>query len=86
MDILWALSKVLKTVAKEELKTFMAANDILPTLQHGFRKGRSCTTALTTAHAAWVVAKAKGKVVAIVGFNLSAAFDTVGREDLLQKM
>jgi hypothetical protein len=55
-------------------------------LQHGIRKGRSCTTALTTAHAAWVVAKAKGKVVAIVGFNLSAAFDTVGREDLLQKM
>jgi hypothetical protein len=55
-------------------------------LQHGFRKGRSCTTALATAHAAWVLAKAKGKVVAVVGFDLSAAFDTVGREDLLPKM
>jgi hypothetical protein len=88
--ILSALSKVLETVAKEDLETYMAANNILPTLQHGFRKGRSCTTALATAHAAWVTAwvaaKAKGKVVAVVGFDLSAAFDTVGREDLLPKM
>jgi hypothetical protein len=83
---LCALSKVLKTVAKEDLEAFMKANNILTTSQHGFRKGRSCTTALATAHAAWVLAKEKGKVVAVVGFDLSAAFDTVGREDLLPKM
>jgi hypothetical protein len=84
--ILCALSKVLETVAKEDLKTYMAANNILPTSQHGFRKGRSCTMELTTAHAAWVAAKAKGKVVAVVVLDLSSAFDTVGREDLLPKM
>jgi hypothetical protein len=84
--ILCALSKVLETVAKEDLEAYMAANDILPTSQHGFRRGRSCTTALATAHAAWVTAKEKGKVVAVVGFDLLAAFDTVGREDLLPKM
>jgi hypothetical protein len=84
--ILCALSKVLETVAKEDLETYMAANNILPTSQHGLRRGRSCTTALATAHAAWVTAKAKGKVVAVVGIDLSAAFDTVGREDLLPKM
>jgi hypothetical protein len=32
------------------------------------------------------LAKAKGKVVSVVGFDLSAAFDSVGREDLLPKM
>jgi hypothetical protein len=64
----------------------MKGHNILPTSQHGFRKGRSCTTALATAHAAWVTGKARGKVVAVVGFDLSAAFDTVGREDLLPKM
>jgi hypothetical protein len=64
----------------------MRKHNILPTSQHGFRKRRSCTTALATAHAAWVVGKARGKVVAVVGFDLSAAFDTVGREDLLPKM
>jgi hypothetical protein len=79
--ILCALSKVLETVAKE---AFMKANNILPKSQHGFRQGRLCTTALATAHAAWVSAKAK--VVAVIGFNLSATFDTVVREDLLPKM
>jgi hypothetical protein len=74
------------TVAKEDLEAHMAANNILPTSQHGFRKGRSCTTALATAHPAWVASKAKGKVAAVVGFDLSAAFETVGREDILPKM
>jgi hypothetical protein len=82
--ILCAMSKVLETVAKEDLEAFMKANNILPTSQHGFRKGRLCTTALATAHAAWVSAKAK--VVAVIGFDLSAAFNTVGREGLLPKM
>jgi hypothetical protein len=35
---------------------------------------------------AWVSAKAKSKVVTVIGFDLSAAFETVGREDLLPKM
>jgi hypothetical protein len=46
--ILRALSKVLETVAKEDLEAYMAVNNILPTSQHGFRRGRSCTTALAT--------------------------------------
>jgi hypothetical protein len=37
--ILCAMSKVLETVAKEDLEAFMKANNILPTSQHGFRKG-----------------------------------------------
>jgi hypothetical protein len=76
--ILCAMLKVLETVAKEDLEAFMKANNILPASQHCFRKGHSCTTALATAHAAWVSAN-KSKVVAVIGFDLSAAFDTVGR-------
>jgi hypothetical protein len=83
--ILCAMSKVLETVAKEDLEAFMKANNILPASQHGFGKGRSCTTALATAHAAWVSAN-KSKVVAVIGFDLSAAFNIIGREDLLRKM
>jgi hypothetical protein len=79
--ILCAMSKVLETVAKEDLEAFIKAKNILPPLQNGFRKVRSCTMALATAHAAWV--SAKSKVVAVIGFDLSDAFNTVGREDLL---
>jgi hypothetical protein len=59
--ILFALSKVLETVAKEDLEAFMKEHNILPTSQDGFRKGRSYTTALATAHAAWLAAKARGE-------------------------
>jgi hypothetical protein len=38
--ILCALSKVLETVAKEDLEAYIKGHNILPTLQHGFRKGR----------------------------------------------
>jgi hypothetical protein len=79
------MSKVLETVDKEDLEAFMKSNNILLASQHGFRKGRSCTTALSTAHAAWISAN-KSKEVAVIGFDLSVAFDTVGREDLLPKM
>jgi hypothetical protein len=50
--ILCALSKVLKTVLKEDLEAFMKVNNTLPTSQHGFQKGRLCTTVFATAHAA----------------------------------
>jgi hypothetical protein len=40
--ILCTLSKVLETVANEDLETYMKERNILPTSQHGFRKGRSC--------------------------------------------
>jgi hypothetical protein len=87
VDILCALSKVLDTMDKEDLEAYMKERNVLRTSQQGFWKGRSCTTALATAHAAWVEGKVTaGKVVAMVGFDLSAAFDTVGREDLLPKM
>ncbi len=50
--ILCALSKVLETVAKEDLEAYMKERNILPTSQHGFRKGRSCTRPLYTSDAA----------------------------------
>jgi hypothetical protein len=59
--ILCALSKVLKTVTKEDLEAYMKEHNILPTWQHGFGKGRSCTTALATAHAAWVGQRREGR-------------------------
>jgi hypothetical protein len=46
--ILCALSKVLETVVKEDLEAFMKANNILPTSQHGFRKGCSWVLARPT--------------------------------------
>jgi hypothetical protein len=86
--ILCAMSKVLETVAKEDLEAFIKAKDILPPPSTAScttaLATASFTTALATAHADWV--SAKSKVVGVIGFDLSAAFDKVGREYLLPRM
>jgi hypothetical protein len=68
-----------------EKKDLVAVNG-LPQSQHGFRPGRSCTTALASAHVKWRSAAASGQVVGIIGYNLSSAFDTVAKESLLPKL
>jgi hypothetical protein len=45
-----------------------------------------CTTALATAHARWTAAGTEKKVVGILAFDLTAAFDTVAKDQLLPKL
>jgi hypothetical protein len=57
----------------------------LPNTQHGFCRGRSCTTALAAAHARWSEAQ-RSKDVGVLAFDLTAAIDTIDKEQLLPKM
>ncbi|QQP49720.1 Uncharacterized protein FKW44_010488 [Caligus rogercresseyi] len=84
--ILPALSKVLETIVKSDLEDHLAKTEALPNTQFGFRKSRSTTAALATAHAKWLEAEQRGKVVGVLGFDLSAAFDTVNQLQLLPKL
>ncbi|QQP40327.1 Uncharacterized protein FKW44_014331, partial [Caligus rogercresseyi] len=84
--ILPALSKVLEIIVKSDLEDHLAKTEALPNTQFGFRKGRSTTAALATAHAKWLEAEQRGKVVGVLGFDLSAAFDTVNQLQLLPKL
>ena len=86
VSILPAMSKVLETVVKQDLELHLTKLDALPNSQFGFRKGRSCTGALATAHAKWIRGNQDGKVVGILAFDLSAAFDTVDKAQLLPKL
>ncbi|QQP56376.1 Uncharacterized protein FKW44_001007, partial [Caligus rogercresseyi] len=74
-----ALSKVLEIIVKSDLEDHLAKTEALLNTQFGFRKGRSTTAALATAHAKWLEAEQRGKVVGVLGFDLSAAFDTLGK-------
>jgi hypothetical protein len=82
-SILTAISKVLESVVKEDLEAHIAA---VNGLQFGFRKKRSCSTALASAHASWTQAAKAGKVVGIMAFDLSAAFNTISKELLIPKL
>jgi hypothetical protein len=72
-----AMSKILESLVKKDLEGFLDSTGVLPGSQHGFRPGRSCTTALGTAQTGWLVGLLAGKVVGVIAYDLSAAFDTV---------
>jgi hypothetical protein len=86
VSILSAMSKVLEVVVKEDLELHLSQNNGLPTTQYGFRKGRSCTTALASAHARWTEGLKAGQVVGVAAFDLTAAFDTVDKAQLVPKL
>jgi hypothetical protein len=80
VSILCAPSKMLEMVVKLCLQRHLDVSGNIPTLQH------SCTTAVATAHAAWLKGKSEGKVLGILAFNLSAAFDVCSADALLPKL
>jgi hypothetical protein len=82
VSILPALSKVIETHVKENLEDHLRKVNGLPGSLYGFRPKRSCTSALAHAQAGWLSGAAKGQVVGLMAFNLSAAFDTVAAEQL----
>jgi hypothetical protein len=84
MSILTALSKVLEAIVKEDLELHLNNVGALPNTQHGFRQGRSCMTALAAAHACWMAGG--NKIVGILAFDLTAAFDTVAKAQLIPKL
>jgi hypothetical protein len=86
VSILCALSKVVELVVKIDLQRHLDVSGNVPAAQHGFRKGRSCTTAVAAAHAAWTRGKKEGKVVGVLAFDLSAAFDVCSAAHLLPKL
>jgi hypothetical protein len=77
------MSKVLETLVKGDLEGHLKRVNGLPDSQYGFRPKRSCTSALSHAQAGWLSGAAKGKVVGLMAFDLSAAFDTVAADQLV---
>ena len=86
ISILCSLSKVLETVVRNSLLEWLEAHNYLPDAQNGFRPKRSVAMALSCAQAEWVAAKNRNEYVAILGFDFSAAFDTISIGPLSQKL
>ncbi len=84
VSILDAMSKILERVVLNQLSPYLAPH--LPPSQFGFRPGRSTAAAIASAHGAWSVARAKGLCVAIAGYDMSSAFDTVDMNMLTDKL
>ena len=86
ISILPALSKILEIVVRDALYEYLDLKGVLPDSQFGFLPGRSVAMALACAQADWAAAKARGEIVGVMAFDLSAAFDTIDVVHLIEKL
>lgn len=86
ISILPSFSKVLETVIKNQLNAHLEKNKILPNSQFGFRGGLSTHDAIYAAEHDWRKWKEAKKPCGALLFDLSAAFDTMDPDILLEKL
>jgi hypothetical protein len=91
-------SKIMEKIVYEQLRQHVETHDLLPQQQHGFRRCRSTTTALTAAVYSWARSMDLGKAAtrnrlegegqhcAVTAFDFSAAFDTISVDQMLEKL
>ncbi len=82
--ILAAFSKVLEKVVLQQVSKHLAP--LLPPTQFGFRPRRSTSAAIAYSHGSWMAAKSRGMAVAVAGYDLSSAFDTVDMDMVSAKL
>lgn len=77
------VSKLLEKVVLEQITDYLNAEDLLNDHQAGYRVGHSCETLLLGMFEDLLEEMDQGNVVALLLLDMSAAFDTVDHEKLL---
>ena len=80
------LSKLLERLVLRQLMKYLTSADLLPPFQSGFRPGYSTETAVLRVLSDILQYVDRGDLAALVLLDLSAAFDTVDHEILLQRL
>ena len=80
------LSKVFEHLLAKRLNVFAENNNLLPSLQFGFRKGLGTCDALLTITNMVQRSLDAGSEVRLIGLDFSAAFDRVNHEALIFKL
>src|SRR6218665_1500110 len=80
------LSKIIEKVVAAQLSHYLDINNLLPIYQSGFRKGHSTETLLVRLLSDIYGAIDKSEVTLLALFDVSAAFDTVDHQILLQRL
>ena len=80
------VSKIMESIIKDELNSHLEINNLISDSQHGFMKGRSCTTNIVEFMEKVTRAVDQGKAVDIFYLDFAKAFDKVPRERLLEKL
>ena len=86
VSLLKAVSKIPEKIANQQLMNHFESNNLLPESQHGFRKHRSTFTAVSQMHELWIKNKENKLQQAVSFLDLSAAFDTISKDIICQKL
>lgn len=86
LSLLSSLSKILEKAVFLQTIEYFEVNSLIDKSHHGFRSGHSTTTALIEMQDHWLEAFESGKLTAVLTLNMSAAFNLVRHETLLNKM
>lgn len=86
ISILPCLSKIFESIIKNRMLKWLQKHKLLNENQHGFRKGRSTTTALMNAINEVIDGMDNGEYMQMLNFDLSKAFDSVSHTILLKKL
>ena len=86
VSILSPLSKVLEKVVYEQMYEYFSKNKLFHQNLMGYRQNRSTLTAVLQMYDRWVRGASHGKLSAVILLDLSAAFDLVSADKLIQKL
>ena len=80
------ISKLIEKVVARQLVAYLVSNKLLPKFQSGFRRGHSTETAILRMLSDIYAAIDRGKVALLALLDVSAAFDTVDHDILLERL
>ena len=86
VSILSPLSKVLERIVFEQMYSYFSRNKIFHSNLMGYRKNRSTLTAVLQMYDRWVRGAKDGHISGVVLLDLSAAFDLVCPEIMIEKL
>ena len=80
------LSKILERVIFNQMIEYLTSNGILHPNHHAFRQNHNTTTAMIQMYDSWLQAIESGQIAGVCMLDMSAAFDLVNHDLLLQKL
>ena len=80
------LSKVLERAMFKQLVSYMEDNNLFNPSDHAYRSFHSITTAMLQMYTTWLDALDHGEMAGVCMIDMSAAFDVVGTNLLLEKL